>query len=134
MIQVQDSAVLEELASLVGAEGLEVLGLASGSANCLKDFCTRACAVGRLIIGQDRLSVRCNLQRLVGKQRRHAQLGVARQHSEDSLKVGIEAILLAKAGAQLFGDLVPQGVGDDDYSLFVLAYELLDVVAVEGSL
>ena len=66
------------------------------------------------------------------QQRRHAELGVARQHPEHGLEVGVEAVLLPDARAELVGHLVAQGVGDDDDGLLVaVADERLDVVGVE---
>ena len=63
------------------------------------------------------------------------ELRVARQHAEDGIKRGVEAVLLPDARAELVGDLVPEGVGDDDDGLLVaVADERLDVVGVERRL
>ena len=131
VVDVQDPVGLEELATLLGAEGLEVLGLDRRAA----DASQGSCGGGRCRWSAGRrrarscASAEC-LRVRVRQQCRHAELRVARQHPEDGLEVGVEAVLLADAGAKLVGHLVAQGVGDDDDGLLVaVADQRLDVVA-----
>ena len=129
VVDVQDPVGLVQLAPLLGVQGLEVLGLDRRATDALQDLAAEGGVVGRLVVGEHGLGVGRVLERGVRKQRRHAELGVARQHAEDGLQVGVEAVLLADARAKLFGDLVAQGVGDDDDGLLVaVADERLDVV------
>ncbi|MPM53956.1 hypothetical protein SDC9_100728 [bioreactor metagenome] len=119
VVDVQNPVGLVQFAPLIGVEGLEVLGLDRGASDCLQNLAPEAGVVGRLVIREHRLGVRRVLERRVRQQRRHTELGVARQHPEHGLQVGVEAVFLPNERAELVGHLVAHGVRDDHDGLLV---------------
>ena len=97
VVDVQDPVGLVELATLVGVQSLEVLGLDRGATHPLEDLPAQGGAVGRLVVGEHGLGVGGVLECRVRQQRRHPQLRVARQHPEDGIERGVEAVLLPDA-------------------------------------
>ena len=66
VVDVQDPVGLEELAPLVGAQRLEVLGLDRRAADALKDLAAERGAVRRLVVGEHGLAVGGVLERRCG--------------------------------------------------------------------
>ena len=79
-----------------------------------------------LPIHQHRRPVAGDLQPLVGQERRHAELRVARQQRQRRFDLGVVAILLADQAQQFLADLVAHPVGDDDEDLIVPLQERPD--------
>ena len=127
VVDVDHVVIAYQCPAVVTLHGHQLIGLAGGRP--LADGLTKNLdAVGRplraLPIHQhDAGLVVGNRQRLVGQQRRHAELGVAGQHRKHRFQCCAVTVLLADEAQQLLADLIAHGVGDDHADLGVLTQE-----------
>ena len=106
-----------EFAQLAARHREDVLGLDREAVHRSQYLVAVRCPVGSLAVNEYRVTIVRVGQRLVWKQGGHAELGVARQHTEHRVKLRVEAVFLPDTEAQFVGDLVAQRIGDDHHGL-----------------